>query len=75
MCFFGGEWGAQTKKQPPTLSTAMGLGCTASAQPSGPKSLGVQGQQNAPGWEQYVKLLTSPELEDSCSLRTFLAWR
>lgn len=32
---FGGERRAQAKKQPPSIGTAAGLGCTASAQPSG----------------------------------------
>lgn len=76
MWLFGG---AQAQKQPPSLGTAAGPGCSASAQPSGRKCPGLQGsqitQQKAPGWERYVKLSTFPELEDSCSLRKFLAWR
>lgn len=32
---FGGERRVQAKKQPPCLSAAVGLGCTASAQPGG----------------------------------------
>lgn len=76
MWLFGGERGAQVRAAP---SLGTGAGVPSLCQPSGPHSLGLPGtpilQQNAPGWEQYVKLLTSFELEDSCSLRKFLAWR